>query len=78
MAILERLRRRTGWTIGGAPIPLIAWFVIPPIGQRLAVTDVTPPPVTPRGYHQVGDGVRLTIFREGPKVEVTVTLVGGA
>ena len=28
--------------------------------------------------HQVGDGVRLTILRDGRKVEVTVTLVGGA
>ena len=28
--------------------------------------------------HEVGDGVRLTILRDGRKVEVTVTLVGGA
>jgi S1-C subfamily serine protease len=28
--------------------------------------------------HQVGDGVRLTILRNGRKIEVTVTLVGGA
>jgi S1-C subfamily serine protease len=28
--------------------------------------------------HQVGDGVRLTILRDGRRVEVTVTLVGGA
>jgi S1-C subfamily serine protease len=28
--------------------------------------------------HQVGDGVRLTILRDSRRVEVTVTLVGGA
>ena len=69
MAILERLRRRTGWTIGGVLILLSAWFFIPTIGQRLAATDVTPRLVTPRGDlgvdekstsdHQVGDGVHL-------------------
>ena len=28
--------------------------------------------------HRVGDGVRLTILRDGRKVEEIVTLVGGA
>ncbi len=28
--------------------------------------------------HQVGDSVRLTVLREGRRVELTVTLVGGA
>jgi hypothetical protein len=39
MAIPKRLRSRTGWTIGRAVILLSAWFVIPAIGQQVAVTN---------------------------------------
>jgi S1-C subfamily serine protease len=49
MTLPAHLRRRSGWTIGGAWILLSAWFVIPATGQRAAVTEVTPRPVTPRG-----------------------------
>jgi hypothetical protein len=79
--------------MGGALIVLGACFATPAIGQRLAVSGVTPRPVTPRGDrwptrdsvalarlddHHVGDAVRVSVLRESRKVEVTVTLVGGA
>lgn len=64
MAILERLRHRTGWTIGGALILLSAWFVIPTIGRRLAVTDVTPRPVTPRSDLAADEKSTIDLFQK--------------
>jgi hypothetical protein len=53
----KKLRRRTTWTIGVVLILLGASFVIPAIGQRGAVGDVTPRPVTPRGDLRIGQKV---------------------
>ena len=64
MAILERLPRRTGWTIGGALILLSAWFVIPAISQRLPSTDATPRPVTPRGDLGVDEKSTIDLFQK--------------
>src|SRR5687767_879452 len=64
MAMLERLPRRTGWTIGGALILLSAWFVIPAISQRLPATDATPRPVTPRGDLGVDEKSTIDLFQK--------------
>ena len=63
MAIPKKLRRRTGWTIGVVLILLGASFVIPAIGQRVAVSDVTPRPVTPRGDLGADEKSTIDLFQ---------------
>jgi hypothetical protein len=64
MAIPRKLRSRTSWTIGGALILLSAWFVIPAIGQRVAVSEVTPRPVTPRGDLGADEKSTIDLFQK--------------
>jgi len=65
MAILpKKLRSRTGWTIGGALILLSACFVIPVSGQRVAVSEVTPRPVTPRGDLGADEKSTIDLFQK--------------
>ena len=60
----KKLRRRTTWTIGVVLILLGASFVIPAIGQRGAVGDVTPRPVTPRGDLGADEKSTIDLFQK--------------
>ena len=64
MAILETVRSRTGWTIRGALILLIAWFVIPLVAQRATVTEIRPRPVTPRGDLDEDEKTTIDLFQK--------------
>jgi S1-C subfamily serine protease len=64
MAIREKLRSRTGWTISGTLLVLSAWFVIPAIGQRVALSEVTPRPVTPRSDLGADEKSTIDLFQK--------------
>jgi S1-C subfamily serine protease len=64
MAIPRKLRRRTSWTIGVVLILLGASFVGQAIGQRVAVSDVTPRPVTPRGDLSADEKNTIDLFQK--------------
>ena len=63
MGISEQLRR-TGWAIAGALILLSAWSVIPAIGQRVAINEVSPRPVTPRGDLGADEKSTIDLFQK--------------
>jgi membrane-associated protease RseP (regulator of RpoE activity) len=64
MANPKRLGSRTGWIISGALLVLSAWFVIPAIGQRVALSEVTPRPVTPRGDLGADEKSTIDLFQK--------------
>jgi S1-C subfamily serine protease len=64
MRILRNLGRRTGWTISGALIVLSAWFAFPAIAQRLAVSEIAPRVVTPRGDLGADEQRTIDLFQK--------------
>ena len=64
MTIPKNLRYGAGCFIAGALIVLGAWFATPAIGQRLAVSGVTPRPVVPRGDLDADEKSTIELFQK--------------
>jgi S1-C subfamily serine protease len=62
--MFHKLRRRKGWVIGGSLILSGAWLVIPAIGQRVALSEVTPRVVTPRGDLGADEKSTIDLFQK--------------